>query len=136
MRPVRCAGSYRRSTRWRNYSARSSRSVRPSIPTRVRHEKSPTPSSSSTACRPPAATLRNARQLAGDSALAWRPGRAALRLDPSDGKLGLVRTDRERKERTTTLGRPDRVGVVGATPLAKRLSPFRLGLGGGDSVEP
>jgi S-DNA-T family DNA segregation ATPase FtsK/SpoIIIE len=80
--------------------------------------------------------LRNAVAIDLDSALTWRPGRTTLRLDLRDDTLSLVRTDRERREQTTALGRPDRFGVVGATALAKRLSRYRLGLGSEGAAEP
>ncbi|MFE3068527.1 type VII secretion protein EccCa [Streptomyces sp. NPDC059247] len=80
--------------------------------------------------------FRNAVVLDLSGALAWRPGRVTLRFDVSRDSFGLVRTDRERKEQTTRLGRPDGLGTVGATALAKRLAPYRMGLGGGDATEP
>ncbi|MET9886709.1 type VII secretion protein EccCa [Streptomyces sp. NPDC006430] len=60
--------------------------------------------------------------------LSWKPGRTTLRLDVSDGSVGLVRTDRERKEQTTTLGRPDALGPVAARTLAALIAPYRMGL--------
>ncbi|MFD3944639.1 type VII secretion protein EccCa [Streptomyces sp. NPDC058579] len=80
--------------------------------------------------------LRNTVVLDVDSSLTWRPGRTTLRLDLADGELGLVRTDRERKERTSPLGRADQFGVVGAGSLAKMLSPYRLRLDGENGAEP
>ena len=79
--------------------------------------------------------MRNVTVIDLGESLTWRPGRTTLRLDVRDGELRLVRTDRDRKEQTTLLGRPDDLGVQGATVLAKRLAPYRLGVGG-DSVEP
>ncbi|MEU4492024.1 type VII secretion protein EccCa [Streptomyces sp. NPDC023998] len=79
--------------------------------------------------------LRNAVVLDLGSSLTWRPGRATLRLELSDGLLHLIRTDRERKEQTTALGRPDKFGTVGAASLAKLLAPYRVGLGT-ESAEP
>jgi S-DNA-T family DNA segregation ATPase FtsK/SpoIIIE len=79
--------------------------------------------------------MRNATVIDLSGALTWRPGRTTLRLTIGDGELGLVRTDRDRKEQTTLLGRPDELGVRGAASLAKRLAPYRLGVGG-DSAEP
>jgi DNA segregation ATPase FtsK/SpoIIIE, S-DNA-T family len=79
--------------------------------------------------------MRNVTVIDLDQSLTWRPGRTTLRLEVADGELRLVRTDRDRKEQTTLLGRPDELGVQGATALAKRLAPYRLGVGG-DSVEP
>ncbi|MEV0405336.1 type VII secretion protein EccCa [Actinoallomurus sp. NPDC050550] len=79
--------------------------------------------------------MRNVTVIDLSGALTWRPGRTTLRLDVRDGELRLVRTDRDRKEQTTLLGRPDDLGVRGATALAKRLAPYRLGVGG-ESAEP
>ncbi|GAA4949245.1 hypothetical protein GCM10023238_14460 [Streptomyces heliomycini] len=39
-------------------------------------------------------------------ALAWKPGRTTLRLEVDEGGVALVRTDRDRKEQSTVLGRP------------------------------
>ncbi|MGW2562313.1 type VII secretion protein EccCa [Streptomyces sp. NPDC001514] len=80
--------------------------------------------------------LRNAVVIDLDSSLTWRPGRTTLRLDVRDDTVSLVRTDRERREQSTALGRPDSLGVVGAASLAKRLSRYRLGLGAEGSAEP
>ncbi|WP_079042468.1 type VII secretion protein EccCa, partial [Streptomyces albus] len=82
------------------------------------------------------AGFRNAVVLDLTGALSWRPGRVTLRFDVSEDSFELVRTDRERKEQTTRLGRPDTLGTIGATALAKRLAPYRMGMGGGDSSEP
>ncbi len=81
------------------------------------------------------AGFRNCVVLDLTGALNWRPGRVTLRFDVSADSFGLVRTDRERKEQTTRLGRPDTFGPVGATALAKRLAPYRMGMGG-DVAEP
>ncbi|WP_436982727.1 type VII secretion protein EccCa [Streptomyces sp. enrichment culture] len=81
------------------------------------------------------AGFRNAVVLDLTGALSWRPGRVTLRFDVSEDSFELVRTDRERKEQTTRLGRPDTLGTIGATALAKRLAPYRMGMGG-DSSEP
>ncbi|MFE4758568.1 type VII secretion protein EccCa [Streptomyces mirabilis] len=59
--------------------------------------------------------------------LAWRPGRTTLRLDVRDGDVGLVRTDRSRKESTTRLGRADHLGRSEARALARVLAPLRTG---------
>ncbi|GAA2328095.1 type VII secretion protein EccC [Streptomyces cuspidosporus] len=82
------------------------------------------------------AGFRNCVVLDLTGALTWRPGRVTLRFDVSEDSFELVRTDRERKEQTTRLGRPDSFGPVGATALAKRLAPYRMGMGGGDAAEP
>ncbi|MEU2084990.1 type VII secretion protein EccCa [Streptomyces albus] len=82
------------------------------------------------------AGFRNAVVLDLTGALSWRPGRVTLRFDVSEDSFELVRTDRERKEQTTRLGHPDTLGTIGATALAKRLAPYRMGMGGGDSSEP
>ncbi|GLY86783.1 type VII secretion protein EccCa [Actinoallomurus iriomotensis] len=79
--------------------------------------------------------MRNVTVLDLSGTLTWRPGRTTLRLDVKDGELRLVRTDRDRKEQTTLLGRPDELGVRSAAALAKRLSPYRLGVGG-ETAEP
>ncbi|WP_327113391.1 type VII secretion protein EccCa [Streptomyces sp. NBC_01341] len=68
-------------------------------------------------------------------ALRWRPGRTTLRLDVASDSVALVRTDRNRKEQSTRLGRPDRVGPVAARSLARLLAPFRMGLSV-DTAEP
>jgi DNA segregation ATPase FtsK/SpoIIIE, S-DNA-T family len=79
--------------------------------------------------------MRNVTVLDLSEALTWRPGRTTLRLDVRNGELRLVRTDRDRKEQTTLLGRPDDLGVRSAASLAKRLAPYRLGVGG-EGTEP
>ncbi|QPL66012.1 type VII secretion protein EccCa [Streptomyces clavuligerus] len=74
--------------------------------------------------------FRNAVLLDLDGALTWRPGRATLRLDLDEEEtLRLVRTDRERKEQLVVLGRPDAMSVASAASFAKRLAPFRMGVG-------
>ncbi|MEW2118353.1 type VII secretion protein EccCa [Streptomyces sp. NPDC005474] len=81
--------------------------------------------------------FRNTVVLDLSGALTWRPGRVTLRFDVTKDTFGLVRTDRDRKEQTTVLGRPDGLGVVGATALARRIAPYRMGLGTGtDAAEP
>ncbi|MFJ4915931.1 type VII secretion protein EccCa [Streptomyces sp. NPDC088726] len=83
------------------------------------------------------AGFRNTVVLDLSGALTWRPGRSTLRFTVAEDDLGLVRTDRERKEQTTTLGSPDSLGPVGAASLARRLAPYRMGLGtASDSSEP
>ncbi|MFF2210621.1 type VII secretion protein EccCa [Streptomyces antibioticus] len=79
--------------------------------------------------------FRNCVVLDLSGALTWRPGRTTLRLDFSDGKLWLVRTDRSRQEQTSLLGRPDRMGPAAARALAALLAPYRLSLAV-DSTEP
>lgn len=81
------------------------------------------------------AGFRNAVVLDLSGALNWRPGRVTLRFDVSEDDFSLVRTDRERKEQTVRLGRPDRFGPTGATALAKRVAPYRMGVGA-ESSEP
>lgn len=73
--------------------------------------------------------FRNAVVLDLSGALTWRPGRVTLRFEVSGQDFTLVRTDRERKEQPTRLGRPDRFGPRGATALAKRIAPYRMGMG-------
>ncbi|MGW4034164.1 type VII secretion protein EccCa [Streptomyces sp. NPDC004838] len=72
--------------------------------------------------------FRNTVLLDLDGALTWRPGRVTLRLDLEEEEMRLVRTDRERKEQFTSLGRPDAMGVATAVSLAKRLAPYRMGM--------
>lgn len=79
--------------------------------------------------------LRNTVVLDLTGALSWRPGRVTLRFEVADGDFRLVRTDRDRKEQVAPLGRPDAFGTRGATALAKRLAPYRMGIGT-DSAEP
>ncbi|MFF2525163.1 type VII secretion protein EccCa [Streptomyces liangshanensis] len=79
--------------------------------------------------------LRNTVVLDLTGALTWRPGRVTLRFDVAEDTFGLVRTDRDRKEQTTSLGRPDAFGGGGAAALAKRLAPYRMGIGT-DVAEP
>ncbi|MGY0021406.1 type VII secretion protein EccCa [Streptomyces sp. YJ-C3] len=78
---------------------------------------------------------RNAVVIDLAESLRWRPGRNTLRLTVEQDEVGLVRTDRSRKERTTPLGRPDRLGVRGAEALARLLSASRMSLGS-DSTQP
>ncbi|MCK8678153.1 type VII secretion protein EccCa [Streptomyces lichenis] len=79
--------------------------------------------------------LRNTVVLDLSGALTWRPGRVTLRFEVEDGELRLVRTDRDRKEQTTFLGVPDVFGPHTARALAKRLAPYRMGIGT-DTAEP
>ncbi|MFI5998696.1 type VII secretion protein EccCa [Streptomyces sp. NPDC051362] len=78
---------------------------------------------------------RNAVVIDMSDALRWRPGRTTLRLDVQSDAVHLVRTDRNRKEQTTPLGRPDRIGPVAARALARLLTPYRMSLSV-DSAEP
>ncbi len=77
--------------------------------------------------------FRNAVVLDLTGALAWKPGRTTLRLEVDESGVALVRTDRDRKEQSTVLGRPDRLGTVGALALARLLAPYRMSVGGDDS---
>ncbi|MPY57832.1 type VII secretion protein EccCa [Streptomyces spongiae] len=77
--------------------------------------------------------FRNAVVLDLTGALSWKPGRTTLRLEVAEDSVALVRTDRDRKEQSTVLGRPDRFGPVGALALARLLAPYRMGVGGDDS---
>ncbi|MFH9653094.1 type VII secretion protein EccCa [Streptomyces anulatus] len=72
---------------------------------------------------------RNALILDVSGALRWRPGRNTLRLTVGAYQVNLVRTDRSRKERSVPLGRPDRLGPLGAESLARLLTPHRMSLG-------
>ncbi|MFI0731335.1 type VII secretion protein EccCa [Streptomyces sp. NPDC021225] len=78
---------------------------------------------------------RNAVVLDITGELPWRPGRATLRFQVSDETMNLVRTDRDRKEQSTPLGRPDRLSTTVAASLAKHLAPYRMGLAT-ESAEP
>ncbi|WP_443076598.1 type VII secretion protein EccCa [Streptomyces sp. TRM 70361] len=80
--------------------------------------------------------FRNAVVLDIDGTLTWRPGRTTLRLEVADGQVALVRTDRERKEQTTSLGAPDALGPVTAEALARLLAPYRMSTGGVDAAQP
>ncbi|BFO15465.1 hypothetical protein SHKM778_18530 [Streptomyces sp. KM77-8] len=77
--------------------------------------------------------FRNAVVLDLTGALAWKPGRTTLRLEVDEGGVALVRTDRDRKEQSTVLGRPDELGTVGALALARLLAPYRMSMGGDES---
>ncbi|MFJ7071678.1 type VII secretion protein EccCa [Streptomyces sp. NPDC098781] len=72
---------------------------------------------------------RNAVVLDVSGALRWRPGRNTLRLTVGPDRVSLVRTDRSRKERSVPLGRPDRLGPLGAESLARLLASRRISLG-------
>ncbi|WP_329140846.1 type VII secretion protein EccCa [Streptomyces sp. NBC_01476] len=77
------------------------------------------------------AGFRNTVVIDLSGALSWRPGRTVLRLELKDGDVGLVRTDRNRKETVTPLGRADALGPAAARALAALLAPMRTG----DSAE-
>lgn len=93
------------------------------------------------------AGFRNAVVLDLSGELTWRPGRSTLRLEFSEdeggagrrnrttGTVSLVRTDRNRQEQHTLLGRPDRLGPAMARAVAMRLSPYRMAFGS-DAAEP
>ncbi|KAA0942290.1 type VII secretion protein EccCa [Streptomyces apricus] len=72
---------------------------------------------------------RNAVVLDVSGSLRWRPGRNTLRLTVGADRVNLVRTDRSRKERSVALGRPDRLGTLGAESLARLLTSRRISLG-------
>lgn len=72
---------------------------------------------------------RNALAVDVSGALRWRPGRNTLRLTAGPDQVNLVRTDRSRKERSVPLGRPDRLGPLGAESLARLLTSRRMSLG-------
>ncbi|MFK4103144.1 type VII secretion protein EccCa [Streptomyces sp. NPDC019531] len=74
--------------------------------------------------------FRNAVVLDLTGTLSWKPGRTTLRLEVEESRLSLVRTDRDRKEETTLLGAPDRLGAVGSEAVARLIAPYRMGLGG------
>ncbi|MGW3284594.1 type VII secretion protein EccCa [Streptomyces sp. NPDC001002] len=73
------------------------------------------------------AGVRNCVILDLSETLSWRPGRTVLRLELSDGEVALVRTDRNRKEATTLLGRADSLGPAAARSVAAILAPMRTG---------
>ncbi|MCX5401155.1 type VII secretion protein EccCa [Streptomyces sp. NBC_00102] len=79
--------------------------------------------------------FRNTVVLDLSEAFAWRPGRTTLRLDVAPDAVRLVRTDRSRKEQTTLLGRPDRIGPAAAEALARLIAPYRMSLAA-DIAEP
>ncbi|MDQ0784824.1 type VII secretion protein EccCa [Streptomyces sp. B3I8] len=79
--------------------------------------------------------FRNTVVLDLGEALTWRPGRTTLRLDLTERELRLVRTDRERREQFSALGLPDTMGLPTARSLARRLAPYRMGVGR-DASEP
>ncbi|MFD4987764.1 type VII secretion protein EccCa [Streptomyces sp. NPDC058374] len=72
---------------------------------------------------------RNSLLLDISGAMRWRPGRNTLRLTVGPDQANLVRTDRSRKERSVPLGRPDRLGPLGAESLARLLTSRRISLG-------
>ncbi|SFF47418.1 DNA segregation ATPase FtsK/SpoIIIE, S-DNA-T family [Actinacidiphila alni] len=76
------------------------------------------------------AGFRNTVVLDLSGELTWRPGRTVLRLEAEHGEIRLVRTDRNRKESATALGRADRLGPASARALAALLAPKRTGAGG------
>lgn len=71
---------------------------------------------------------RNALVVDVSGALRWRPGSNTLRLTVGPDRVNLVRTDRSRKERSVFLGRPDRLGALGAESLARLLTSRRISL--------
>ncbi|GGS69678.1 type VII secretion protein EccC [Streptomyces griseoviridis] len=71
--------------------------------------------------------FRNAVVLDLSGELPWRPGRTTLRLQAESGEVRLARTDRNRKESFTSLGRADRLGPAAARALAAVLAPMRTG---------
>ncbi|MBM9624495.1 type VII secretion protein EccCa [Streptomyces zhihengii] len=79
--------------------------------------------------------FRNTVVLDLSGELRWRPGRTTLRLDVQSDAIDLVRTDRNRKEQSTFLGRPDAVSPMAAESLARLLAPYRISLGA-DVTEP
>ncbi|MGA5444905.1 type VII secretion protein EccCa [Streptomyces griseoincarnatus] len=89
--------------------------------------------------------FRNAVVIDLSGELTWRPGRTTLRLEFNEAEgsgtegggatVSLVRTDRNRQEQHTLLGRPDRLGPAVARSVAMRISPYRMAFGG-DSAEP
>ncbi|MEW2077402.1 type VII secretion protein EccCa [Streptomyces sp. NPDC013433] len=80
--------------------------------------------------------FRNAVVIDLGGSLTWRPGRTTLRLEVTTDELALVRTDRDRREQTTPLGAPDRLGPAGALALARLLAPYRMNTGVMDASQP
>ncbi|MEU1690358.1 type VII secretion protein EccCa [Streptomyces hirsutus] len=80
--------------------------------------------------------FRNAVVIDVGGSLTWRPGRTTLRLEVTEDELALVRTDRDRREQTTSLGVPDRLGPAGAPALARLLAPYRMNTGVADTSQP
>ncbi|WP_327412685.1 type VII secretion protein EccCa [Streptomyces sp. NBC_01233] len=79
--------------------------------------------------------FRNSVVLDLSGALTWKPGKTTLRLEADGNLMSLVRTDKDRKEQTTPLGRPDQLGPAGALAVARLMAPYRMGMGG-DLTEP
>ncbi|MFJ3762807.1 type VII secretion protein EccCa [Streptomyces sp. NPDC090080] len=73
------------------------------------------------------AGLRNCVVVDLSGSLPWKPGRTVLRLELSEGQVSVIRTDRNRKENTTVLGRADRLGPAAADAIARVLTPIRTG---------
>ncbi|MDQ1005955.1 S-DNA-T family DNA segregation ATPase FtsK/SpoIIIE [Streptomyces sp. V4I23] len=80
--------------------------------------------------------FRNAVVLDLSGSLTWKPGRTTLRLEVDDDVMSLVRTDKDRKEQSTPLGRPDQLGPASAETLARLMAPYRMGMGGSDLSDP
>jgi S-DNA-T family DNA segregation ATPase FtsK/SpoIIIE len=62
-------------------------------------------------------------------------GRATLRLDVTEEKVEMVRTDRTGQESRTPMCVPDQLSIPKATALARTIAPYRLG-GTTDVSEP
>ncbi|MFD3996005.1 type VII secretion protein EccCa [Streptomyces sp. NPDC058548] len=78
------------------------------------------------------AGYRNATLIDLGEALEWKHSRATLRLQiTSDGALEMVTADRNRKDESTDLGRPDALSAAAALRLATQMAPYRIG----DSVD-
>jgi len=81
------------------------------------------------------AGFRNAIVLAVTDEAALPNSRTTLRLEVSDQKLDMIRTDRAGAEIRTSLGRPDLLSLAKVTALARIISPYRLGANT-DVIEP
>ncbi|MER8184879.1 type VII secretion protein EccCa [Kitasatospora sp. NPDC094015] len=81
------------------------------------------------------AGYRNATVLDVDDALEWKHAKYTLRLRIEDGALEMVGADRNRKDSTTALGRPDALPAAAAQRFATLMAPYRLG-DAVDSAEP
>jgi DNA segregation ATPase FtsK/SpoIIIE, S-DNA-T family len=69
---------------------------------------------------------RNATVLDLSGALPWKADRTTLRLEVAAGRVQMVGSDRNGKDVTTVVGRPDRLSRVRCGALARLLAPLRL----------
>jgi DNA segregation ATPase FtsK/SpoIIIE, S-DNA-T family len=87
--------------------------------------------------RPAEGGYRNATVLDVSGALPWKADKSTLRLRVAAGKVEMVTADRNGKDVSTAVGRPDRMSAVRSRALARLLAPYRLSAGSGvDAAEP